>query len=349
MVGPSSMSRYQSILVHDSARIRVATLNMRGYGSAQGNDPHARWMLINQVMRDEKIAILALQETHLDDARAKTLNELFGRYMYIYHSPFESNPTGACGVAFVINKRFVDADKCSVSVVRDGRALALEFPWAGETSLRVLNVYGPNVSGENALFWDDLASGQTGRVDILLGDFNMVEDGMDRIPARAEAGRVCKALSTFLRAHRLEDGWRARNPHEKAYSYMQSATGAQSRLDRIYLTRKLRADAEDWCYKESGIATDHKLAMTSLANRAAPYMGKGRWSMPAHLLTDPEMKKVMRTLGAKLITGIAGIATRTAESNPQVLYQEFKNELACAARERAKAKVPRLQKRLDKL
>ncbi|EIW62340.1 DNase I-like protein, partial [Trametes versicolor FP-101664 SS1] len=300
-------------------------------------------------MRDEKIAILALQETHLDDSRAASLNELFGRYMWIYHSPLESNPTGACGVAFVVNKRFVDIEKCAASVIQGGRAIALEFPWAGETVLRALNVYGPNSSADNALFWDELATSRTGRVDILLGDFNMVEDGIDRIPARAEAGRVCEALAAFLRMHRLEDGWRVRNPHTKAFSYMQGSTGAQSRLDRIYLPRKLQADAEDWSYKESGLVTDHKLAMTSLANRAAPFMGKGRWSMPAHLLTDQEMKKTMRALGEKLISGIADQRPRTSARNPQTLYKEFKDALTCAARNRAKAKVPKLQRRLGRL
>ncbi|OJT01831.1 Transposon TX1 uncharacterized 149 kDa protein [Trametes pubescens] len=164
-----------------------------------------------------------------------------------------------------------------------------------------------------------------------------------------EAVRVTEALGALLQRHRLEDGWRVRNPYTKAFSYMQGSTGAQSRLDQIYLPKKLQKDAEDWGYKESGLGTDHKIAMTSLANRAAPFMGKGRWSMPTHLLTDPEMKKTMRTLGSKLVAAIAGLRTRTSARNPQTLYQEFKDELTHAARERAKAKVPRLQKRLAKL
>ncbi|OJT09202.1 LINE-1 retrotransposable element ORF2 protein [Trametes pubescens] len=322
---------------------------MRGYGQAHGNEAHARWMLINQLVRDERIGILALQETHLDDARAAELTELFGRHVQIYHSPFEANPTGACGVAFVVNKRFVDAEMCALTVVQPGRAIVLDFPWVEGTVLRMLNVYAPNVMSENAKFWEDLATPQTGKIDVMLGDFNMVEDGIDRLPARVETERVTGALNELLQRHRLEDGWRVRNPCTKAYTYMQAATGAQSRIDRIYLPRALQREAEDWAHKESGIATDHKLAMTSLANHAAPFMGKGRWSLPTHLLSDDEMKKTMRRLGAKLIAGLEAATTRTSEKNPQTLYQDFKEALTRAARERAKARIPRLQKRLARL
>lgn len=331
------------------ARLRIATLNMRGYGRATGNEAHVRWMLINQLIRDEKIAVLALQETHLDDARAEELNELFGRHMRIYHSASEENPTGACGVAFVVNKRFVDVEKCVVRVLRQGRAIVLESPWTGTSTLKSLNVYGPNATAENAAFWDGLAGMQLGGIDVLLGDFNVVEDVIDRLPMRAETGSAGDALGVFVRGHGLSDGWRARNPYTKAFTYMQGATGAQSRLDRIYIAQSLRKDAEDWIHKESGLMTDHKLAVTSLANRAAPYMGKGRWTMPHHLLTDEEMKKTMRKLGEKLIEDIKRINVRTSESNPQAAYMEFKSKLVDAARSRAKEKVPRLQKRLAKL
>lgn len=331
------------------ARVRVATLNMRGYGTIQGSDAHARWMLVNQLIRDEKIGILALQETHLDGERVANLNELFGRHMHIYHSQDEQNPTGACGVAFAINKRFVDIEKCSVNEVKAGRVITLDFPWTEGATVRVMNVYGPNASAENAAFWDDLAAIQGPKIGVLLGDFNMTEDGMDRIPARDETERVLVALSSLLQTHQLVDGWRTRNPHTKAYTYMQAATGVQSRLDRIYLSRSLQKEAEDWCHKESGLRTDHKLAMMSIANRAAPFMGKGRWTMPSHLLTDEEMKKSMRELGEELIRSLASMRERTSATNPQTLYHDFKNALTSAARKRAKEKIPRLQKRLANL
>lgn len=331
------------------ARIRVATLNMRGYGAVGDDGVSERWMFINQLARDEKIGLLALQETHLTSERVGVLNDLFGRHLRIYHSESVNHATGAGGVAFAVNKRLIDPEKCVVTEVQEGRALAIKFPWSTGRELCVVNVYGPNSSVENANFWKQIKTHCPVDVDILLGDFNVVEEGIDRIPVREETGSALIALQELLTNLRVEDGWRAQNPHDKAFTYMQKATGSQSRLDRIYVANALHQEADEWCIKESGLPTDHKLAMVSLANRNAPFMGRGRWSMPAHLLTDPQMVTTMRELGKKLVAEIAGCGPRSMEKNPQISYHKFKLALTSAARDRAKEKIPKLQKRLENL
>lgn len=331
------------------ARLKIATLNIRGYGPAAGVNTDTRWMLINQLVRDEKIAVLAVQEAHLDAERVLALNNLFGRHLHVFHSALPENPTGACGVAFVLNKRFLDYERCAINEIVAGRAISLTFSWVGERVLRVLNVYGPNAHASNAEFWNTIWTAGVGRTDLLLGDFNVVEDGLDRIPARTDPGRATDALRELITEMRVLDGWRKQNPSEKAYTYMQKGTGAQSRLDRIYISASLQADAVEWTLKESGVPTDHKMAILALANRREPFMGKGRWSMPTHLLTDEKTEAVMRELGRKLILGIEEMGERTEARNPQTLYRDFKNELTSVVRNRAKEKVPKLQRRLEKL
>ena len=71
--------------------------------------------------------------------------------------------------------------------------------------------------------------------------------------------------------------------------------------------------------------------------------------MPQHLLNDPEMIKTMKALGAELVANIERIGERTVDRNPQVVYGVFKRKLGAAARERAKSKVPKIQRRLDAL
>ncbi|OJT05923.1 LINE-1 reverse transcriptase -like protein [Trametes pubescens] len=331
------------------ARIRVATLNMRGYGTVGTDGGSDKWMYINQLVRDEKIGILALQETHLDEERVRALNDLFGRYLHVYHSALEERATGAGGVAFAVNKRLVDPDKCKLTEVMAGRALAITAPWAADRALCVVNVYGPNVQAESAVFWEHVQEQAPAEVDMLLGDFNLVEDGIDRIPVRMDTGRALTALQDLLMGLRMEDGWRVHNPDLKEFTYMQRATGSQSRLDRIYVANSLHQDADEWRIVESGLPTDHKMAIVSLANRRAPFMGRGRWSMPSHLLTDPQMVCTMKELGKKLLDAIGGCDERTERANPQVFYNEFKLALVDAARARAKVKIPRLLKRLERL
>ncbi|KAL1945539.1 hypothetical protein VTO73DRAFT_2390 [Trametes versicolor] len=108
-------------------------------------------------------------------------------------------------------------------------------------------------------------------------------------------------------------------------------------------------DASEWEMDECGVPTDHKLVSVAIANHKVPFIGKGRWVLPAHLLNDEVLKKEMKSLGALLLRSICALTERTESSNPQTLYNEFKANLTEAAKKRAKAKVPKMQRKIDKL
>ena len=57
----------------------------------------------------------------------------------------------------------------------------------------------------------------------------------------------------------------------------------------------------------------------------------------------------MLELAAKLIKDIDAIRERTSQLNPQTVYSTFKADLTKAARDRAKVKIPQMQKRIDNL
>lgn len=75
---------------------------MRGHGYGALDGPRSKWPNVNQLMRDKKIAILALQETHLTKEYIKSLHELYGRRIKIYHTGNPDQPN-AHGVAVVLN------------------------------------------------------------------------------------------------------------------------------------------------------------------------------------------------------------------------------------------------------
>ncbi|EIW54961.1 DNase I-like protein, partial [Trametes versicolor FP-101664 SS1] len=306
-------------------------------------------MLLNQLVRVNKIAILALQEAHMNEERLNTLNKIFGAHLEIVCSPDPENETGARGVAFVINKRLINTANMTSTTIVPGRAMMLDLQWSEQRRLRLLNVYGPNDPSENAAFWDKLREARMPRLDVMAGDFNVVEDGLDRIPVRMDAPRAVKALADLVSWLSMLDGWRSENPQTKGFTFMQPSTGSQSRLDRIYIRKAMSRDANGWNLTESGIPTDHKMVLVSLADYKVPYIGKGRWAMPTHLLNDEQMKKEMKRLGAILIRDLGGLVRRTQNNNPQTMYQAFKDQLTLAARNRAKEKIPKMQKRLDAL
>ncbi|EIW61240.1 DNase I-like protein, partial [Trametes versicolor FP-101664 SS1] len=306
-------------------------------------------MLVNQLVRDRKIAILVLQEAHLNDERVESLNRVFGRNMTILHSPDPINSTGARGVALVINKRVLKDCTPVMRQIVPGRAILTSIPWAEDRTLKILNIYAPNDATDNEAFWVRLGNERLGRIDFLLGDFNLVEDRADRVPQREDPERPREALQALCEKLDLIDGWRSSNPLAPRYTFLQESTSSQSRLDRIYVKRQTFKDCSDWDITEPGIPTDHLLASVAIQNYKAPFIGKGRWVMPTHLLEDQEMKKSMLALAAALVRQIESMPTRTAESNPQTMYAAFKAELSAAARTRAREKVPKMQKRIDRM
>lgn len=109
-----------------------------------------------------------------------------------------------------------------------GRAMLTVIPWLKETSLKALAVYAPNEPQTNQYFWESIQSkmrclpGQ----EFMLGDFNIVEDALDRLPPPLPKADPPGPASTLfnLKTHlKLKDGWRSENPGTLLYTYAQSA------------------------------------------------------------------------------------------------------------------------------
>ncbi|KAI0664178.1 Endonuclease/exonuclease/phosphatase [Cubamyces menziesii] len=333
----------------NKAHLRIASLNIRGFGAGADHSQSPKWMKINQLVRENRIAILAVQETHLNRPRVDALDDLFGDLLVIEHSPDPTNPTGARGVAFVLNKRMIKTPRYTVKEVVPGRAILLDLQWTDARNVRILNVYGPNVPADNSRFWTDLQDADLGRIDLLLGDFNIVKRRIDRIPLRADDPNAVAALTSLATHLSVHDGWRSTHGDDKAFTYMHGSTTSQSRLDRIYIRNAIRKDADNWDIRETGVGTDHAMPFVDLADRRAPFVARGRWTMPKHLLKDQPMITTMRELATKLTSDLRAITERTASHNPQTVFARFKADLAAAAKARAKAKVPKMERRLEAL
>jgi hypothetical protein len=66
-----------------------------------------KWSTITCTMNKLKIAILAVQETHLDDSRLHDILSVFGHKFLIIASQDPDSPRASAGVAFVINKKLI--------------------------------------------------------------------------------------------------------------------------------------------------------------------------------------------------------------------------------------------------
>jgi exonuclease III len=332
------------------ASIKIATLNMRGHGEMGDLDnesPNNKWWYISKLVKEKRIGILAVQETHLNEELLNRLNETFSGNLAIHVS---RNPgdVNARGVAIVLNKAITNTEGIKTYDIVPGRALLVEIPWHGNETLRILNVYAPNVPGESRDFWKEIERvwerDKLNKPDIMLGDMNFVEDAIDRMPSHADSAETSNAFRSLKNKLNLQDMWRQINPNERRFTYYQKATQAQLRIDRIYLSEKTSKNSNDWTTETPGdIETDHRMVAVKLTHPNMPYIGPGRWSIPLHFLKDKRMMKKVKTEVEKLAEDIEGCMHRRNQIvNPQTLFKLFKDKTVKMFRDYSKIAIPKI-------
>jgi exonuclease III len=179
------------------ANINVATLNVRGATMANVSLLQ-KWSSISQTIYENRIAILALQETHLDQNKTRQVRECFNKNLEIITSEDPEDPTGRAGVAFVINKTVLNPKDYTMQELYPGRALLLKIKWLESCETSLLNIYVPTTRTEQQPFWDRVDTTRREKrlahPEIVLGDFNVMEDKIDRVPARLDNKSATEAL-----------------------------------------------------------------------------------------------------------------------------------------------------------
>ncbi|KAJ7469428.1 hypothetical protein FB451DRAFT_1091550, partial [Mycena latifolia] len=228
----------------------------------------------------------------------------------------------------------------------------MTIPWHGDSKLTVLSFYSPNDPAENAQFLDLLESKTRNlpKPDMVLGDFNMVEDAIDRLPHHKDPSAVTEAMMRLKAKLHIQDGWRQTFPDTKGYTFLQAATGSQSRIDRILATENILKNSSDWTIESPGIHTDHQLLSMKYSDPKMPFIGKGRWVLPLHLLKDKVVMEKVYALGKEMEARLEGVKyNRTNEDNPQTIFKQFKDEIIVVFRDRAKVLVPKMDKDINEM
>ncbi|KAF6745427.1 Endonuclease/exonuclease/phosphatase [Ephemerocybe angulata] len=325
-------------------------------------------------MRSKGIGILAVQETHLSSKALDDLNLQFDK-QFIFINSNASYTTNAMGMAFIINRQIIKCRRNEVTseVLQAGRALQISIPWKNGTSrLEILGVYAPNSVTENRDFWTHLKTKYTAprrapalpipRPKFVLGDFNLVEDGLDRHTTSTSDDHK-PALETLLELKRtlqLVDGWRKENPDLKAYTWSQklantegiTANTPRSRIDRIYVQKDLFRSTRDWEIRvDHNInTTDHELITATYFDLESPFIGKGRWEIPSFLLKHDEFMDTANTLCKETLTkAIQSTQDPASEELVQIIFKDMKDRLRNKARDISRASVPKFARQWTNL
>ncbi|KAL7277489.1 hypothetical protein ACG7TL_008410 [Trametes sanguinea] len=347
----------------NKVEVRVATLNINGFGSLVRDHENNKWGKLYRMMQDQRIGVLMMQETHLTPERRKELTRIFADRIKILHSDHPTAPQAKEGVAFVLNKRIVSTKGAKMTVMIPGRAAQLSLPWRGGEMRHLLCVYAPTSEGSAARkrFFEDLKEAyetrrEVPRPHLMAGDFNVVEDAIDRYPVSASTPDTSVEALDDLKRHlglMLTDGWRARHGNEKAYTFQRTVNGAltMSRLDRIYVRSDMLRWTRDWQIRPAGVRTDHNLVAAVVTTPSAPETGKGRPVFPMRLLKDKKLAKEMKARGLEATNELTAIRTegRTETRNAQLVLHELKKAWLEMARKREKSLTPKLTREISEL
>ncbi|KAG2140059.1 Endonuclease/exonuclease/phosphatase [Suillus clintonianus] len=318
-----------------------------------GTGQITKWTVINQMMREKKIGILCLQETHLTTEHETQIDSLFSRRLVVLNSKDPDRPSCSAGVAFVINKEMINVSSAKLTTIIPGRAIALSINWHNEKKIRILNVYAPNNLNEHAEFWNRISTLWTAKnlehPDFVMGDFNLTEDPIDRAPARRENESATDALRDFRISLNVQDQWRHTFPNKRLFTF-SSNTNTFSRLDRIYSSPAHIDSLSDWQANPCAVPTDHQLVLVKFAPPGLPHVGKGRWSWPLGIITDKTLIENITRIGIESQLTIEQCAThRTEQKNPQTEWEQFKEKITKTAKEIAKTQLAKINMRIKQL
>ena len=167
---------------------------------------------------------------------------------------------------------------------------------------------------------------------MMLGDFNVTEEPIDRAPAHLDDNNAIASLRNLRNCLGLEDAWRHAFPQDRRFTYRATTHGQaiKSRLDRIYVSREVASVIYDWKFIQTAVPTDHWLVSVKYAPTNAPYVGSGRWTMQIPALNNITLMEKISARGMALQSELKNLpnsqATRSAR-NPQSLWAGFKMDV----------------------
>ena len=205
---------------------------------------------------------------------------------------FRNQSDTHAGLCFITSINYSVIEKREII---EGRILNLKCESKVEpgTKYNLVGYYG-HTSNKAASLRQDTANGlkdalSMTHANILMGDFNFVEDALDRhgkLPNNREKDRQVifdwKKIKTDFD---LVDTFRTLNHLSRRYSFTHQNKKSRSRIDRIDVTDKeseniMRQGFFDTPWR------DHKI-ITVVMNETSE-RGPGQWALNANLLKDPK-------------------------------------------------------------
>jgi exonuclease III len=127
-----------------------------------------------------------------------------------------------------------------------------------------------------------------------MGDWNFVEDKIDRSPQHDDDHGVMNEMTKLKAEIDLIDGWSATNPEARSFTW-EGTTGNDrrkifSRIDHIYTTKNTWGLTNEYRIINCDIS-DHDGIAVKVRNATAPDTGKGEQKLNLNIIQHPLFKK----------------------------------------------------------
>ncbi|KAG1836344.1 Endonuclease/exonuclease/phosphatase, partial [Suillus tomentosus] len=253
--------------------------------------------ILSTVIRMNQIDIIGLQETKLKAKDEEKLNLENPKMIFI------NNPTkddrAAAGTAFILNKDKVQNKTWNHTILIPGRLSVLSFKNTEAQQFDIINLYSPNDTTPKKTFYKKVLrklSSQQWTNPILIGDFNMVEQAIDRFPEHPDDNGLTRLVGQIINKLDVVDGWRHENDEARDYSFTKMNPLATARLDRIYVSQKIYKMTNAWTIDESYSLSDHRMVSVKITQTGLPKIDEGLWRLSSSTEQLPAFKKRIQKL-----------------------------------------------------
>jgi ribonuclease HI/exonuclease III len=327
--------------------IKIGSLNVRGKRATTGGGNKDKLQMIRSWIRNNDITVTALVDTHWDDEYVKDIR-LKNTQLFCSHET-----TNRGGIAFLIDTSKCKPTSISFKTLIEGRSGMLDIAYERQ-KLKLVVIYIPPERKEKIETIKSLRRKLRQEEDreniIVMGDFNMVEEDIDREPCHPDDREIVNEFIRMKTELNLLEGWRHANPGERAYTWKgkQKDDYSFARIDRIYIENSLIDRTNEWKIEpaESRLS-DHAGVTVKVLEPEPPFIGNGEWRLPLNILEHPHFKKRSTEIIEKLETELGHYLTELTKAkkdrkkiekirnilNPQTAWQSYKKAIRIAAQE----------------
>ena len=233
--------------------------------------------------------IILLQETHVtcksqaDEIAKKWSGDCFWSF-----------GTGKrAGVAMFVSPRF--QGKISRFIFdSDGRIFSALIQ-IGDCQLNLVNVYAPNTVAGRRTFFQNLHQYFLSPSRIVAGDFNCVDNSLDRLRVYNDSLPDKSTFRRFLSDCSLIDVWRKQHPRGNSFTWTSANFSQASRLDRFLVSRLLESCVDCPTVFPCSFS-DHDFVNLNFSSVNGRGARSGVWKFNSSLLKDSNFKRELSQL-----------------------------------------------------